>query len=282
MARDLPEGAARAELARLLAIGRAAWPEVAIDPDDLFAGREALAEGRGSLEEVAAEADPANAGDLFLAFACAARHAVALAEFDRHFLRGALAHAWQLDRSPAFADELAQRVREKLFLGEAESRPRIEAYRGRGPLAAWLRVVVIRAGRDLLRSKRRSEKHGARERAGLRSVGLDPELGYLRERYGRELSDAFARTIERLSAKEKSVLSLYYLEGMSSAAIGALYGVTGAAVRLWIKDCREAMLVETHRILRERLGTDAAELESVLRVVGSQIDVSIRRLLRAP
>ncbi len=89
-------------------------------------------------------------------------------------------------------------------------------------------------------------------------------------------------TLESLPFKERNVLCLYFVEGLSSSAIGALYHVQGATVRRWIKQTREDILQETRRLLRERLGMETAELPSLLGLVESQLDLSITRFLRTP
>jgi RNA polymerase sigma-70 factor, ECF subfamily len=262
----------------------AAWPSVSVNVEEFLdrcAATPHASDGARSFAEVGASADPTHAADLFLAFACALEIPGALVTFERHFVRSVVAKMARSDAGPHFADDVAQRLREKLFVGTAESPARIKAYGGRGPLAGWIRVVATRVGRDLLRASRRGEGRAERD-IHPRAAGGDPELAFLRQRYARELSDAFARTMVSLSAKEKSMLNLYYIDGMSSAAIGRLYGVSGAAVRLWLKECRQAVLTETRRALSERAGLDAGDLDSVLRAIGSHIDVSIRRILAAP
>src|SRR5215472_13058474 len=223
---------------------------------------------------------PEYASELLLAAACARGDARALARFEKQFLSKVEAYVARLDSSPAFADEVRQLLRTKLFVSEAGGPPKIAAYRGTGPLGGWLRVAAIRTARDLLRSRKRHDAQ--REPAGLhlRPQAPDPELRYLKQHYARELGEAFERTIAALSPKQRNVLTLHFLEGMSSSAIGQLYGVTGAAVRLWIKDYREALLAETRRILAERLKLGSAELDSVVGLVQSQLDVSISRLFK--
>lgn len=224
------------------------------------------------------EAD-GHGADLRLAAACARGDPAALRELERRFLGEVPAYVARLDSTPAFAAEVQQRLRVKLLVSEGGAPPRIASYTGRGPLGAWLRVAAIRTARDLLRGRRDRplDDDGA---IPLGSVRRDPELEYMKKHYREDLAEAFAKTLAARSDKERNVLCLYYVEGMSSAAIGKLYGVEGATVRLWIKQYRGALLDEMRRAVGERLRLDASELESVVRLVQSQLDVSISGLLR--
>ena len=52
-----------------------------------------------------------------------------------------------------------------------------------------------------------------------------------------------------------------------------------ATAARWIVSAREALVDETKRQLRGRLGVSGAELDSLLGLVRSQIHVSLNRLL---
>jgi RNA polymerase sigma-70 factor (ECF subfamily) len=81
-------------------------------------------------------------------------------------------------------------------------------------------------------------------------------------------------------AKEKNLLSLYFVDGLRSAEIGKLYGVHAATVRRWIEQARQTLLDETRKRLRHRLRLEASEFESLMVLVQSQLDVTLTRCLR--
>src|SRR5262249_22511362 len=129
--------------------------------------------------------------------------------------------------------EVQQLVRKKLFVRDGATAPKIREYRGTGSLSGWVRIVAIRTARDLQRSHK---MHAPVEEAGasqIRSALPDPELQYLKKRYGREFRQAFQTVLSTLPERERNVMRLHFLEGMTSAAIGALYQVQGATIRLW-------------------------------------------------
>jgi hypothetical protein len=50
-------------------------------------------------------------------------------------------------------------------------------------------------------------------------------------------------------------------------------------VARWNAKLRERLLTHTRRALLQRLNTSRSEFESIMRLIGSQLDVSIRRHL---
>src|SRR5215510_5887513 len=123
--------------------GRAAHPAVDV-PLDRFAAHVA-----------AAGADDAgldrHGADLYLACACAAGDARALARFDEHVLAPAAAAVRSIDASPAFLDEVRQRVRAALLVPDgAPAAAKLTAYAGRGPLRAWVGVTAVRTALMML------------------------------------------------------------------------------------------------------------------------------------
>ena len=53
-------------------------------------------------------------------------------------------------------------------------------------------------------------------------------------------------------------------------------------VSRWLAVAREHVLAETRRRLRERLGISASEIESLMRILPSQLGLSLERLLPRP
>src|SRR5262249_15994791 len=154
--------------------------------------------------------------------------------------------------------------------------PRITQYTGRGPLGAWVRVVALRAAADLARGEKRHLPLDDASR-GKPAVATDPELRYLRVRYQAHFKAALETTLAQLAVKERNVVGMDQLEGMSTNAIGKLFNVHATTVLRWIMGARERILAETRRLLQEQLAVDDRELESVLALVAKSLDVSLRR-----
>lgn len=253
-------------IADMLAAGRAAWPELAIDEAAFasFAGERA--------------ADAGHAADLYLACACAAGDPAALAAFERVYLSQVDSFLRGVRPSPALADDVRQALRERLFLGD---RPRIVEYSGRGPLASWLRVAALRAASNLRRAE------GARDRVEARAdapaaVPVDPELALVRARhaddFARALRDAFARLDER----ERNLLRLHFLDGLGIDGLAPVFAVHRATAARWLAAARARLQDEVLALLRERLDVGTRELDSIARLVRSELEISLQSLFRAP
>src|SRR5690348_11153408 len=109
--------------------GRARWPGLAVDSDE-------FARHVGRLKDAVATEE------LYLACACACGEPNAIAAFEREYFAEVAAFVARTDPDPAFADEVRQLLRHRLFVADAGATPKIATYNGRGPLGAWLRTVT--------------------------------------------------------------------------------------------------------------------------------------------
>jgi RNA polymerase sigma-70 factor (ECF subfamily) len=220
--------------------------------------------------------EPSYEADLALARACAAGDPTALQRFEREHLAQVGAFVAHIDRGRDFVDELCQHLRDKLFVASASGPGKIAAYRGRGPLGGWLRVVAVRAALDL---KRAQDAPPGDAEIPLDAAGSDPELDLIKAHYRRELADAFSATLRALPPEERTVLRLHALEGCTIDELAALYGVHRATAARWIDGARERLLEETRRLLGERLRLPAGEVDSVLGLLRSRVELSLQPLL---
>jgi RNA polymerase sigma-70 factor (ECF subfamily) len=251
--------------------GTARWPSVRLDPGEFAA----FVKGRdeGTLEQ--------NGHEMFLTCACAHGDRAALEALDRGYLSHVGDYVAKTDPSPAFADEVRQVLRQRLLVSEDGGLPRIREYSGAGPLGAWLRIAATRTALNLRRGKKNQAMESDEATPlKLRNAQPDPELDYLKSRYGTEFRDAFRKVLGSLGPKERSLLSLYYLEGMASGALSKAFKVHPATVRRWLDDVRTQIVAETHALLKDRLDLSSAELKSLMKLLQSQLEQSISRFLR--
>ncbi len=215
--------------------------------------------------------------ELALARACAAGDAEAIAEVERRSelaLRRALG---KLRIDDAQADEIRQVVREKLFVRDGERPPGIASYEGKGPLVAFLRAVVVHAA---LSAKRRERPHdGDSVIAGI-AIDDDPALGVVRATYGASFAQAFRDALAQLSSRERNILRLVYVDGLSVEEVAATYGVHRVSVSRWLGAARGTLQETTKALLRTRLALGPSEAASVARLCLADLDVSLSRLLR--
>ena len=209
--------------------------------------------------------------DLYLAWACAEGDPVALAIFDRDHLARVRALAKGTD--PA---ELEQLTRVRQLNAEAGAAPRIRQYSGRGPLAAWVRMVATRIAIDVARAR---PPCTALPESSPDGAFIDPELDYLKTRYAQAFHAALERALTSLSTKERALLRLCYVDGATPAAIGRMYAVSARSAQRWLVDARERVLSRTREELTGALSLRPAELDSLLDLMKSRMQVTLRRVL---
>lgn len=261
-------------LRALMDTGGSHWPHILVAP-------EALAHYMGT--HLGLQEDPElvvrvlQAADLHLACGVVEGQPSALRAFEEHYMSFVPQFIASMSLTHALVDEVKQRVRVRLLVGEATARPRIAKYNGRGPLGAWLRVVSLHVARDLMRETKREVPLDADVHAEV--VGADPELTFLKARYAKEFRAAFETTLSHLAPRDRNVLRMHFLRSLRTDAIGRMYGVDGSTVRRWITSVRRRVLDETRRRLREELELQPSEVESLMELLRSKFDVSIARLL---
>jgi RNA polymerase sigma-70 factor, ECF subfamily len=260
---------------------RTAWPGIEL-PEHVFIRH--LAENvpdKGNMDDCLS---PIYCSDLYLACGCAEGLAAAIAIFDSKLLGEVPPVLRRMGLSTDRIDEVLQVVRTKLLVAnEQRARPAIASYAGRGSLVGWVRIAARRAAVSMGRNKdeqRRSDK----ERGDLDRIALpsDIELEYLKTRYQSDFKRAVEDALGMLDAKQLNVLRLHYIDELSIDRIGALLEVHRATAARWIHAAADAVRTEARRLLRERLGLSAGEIDSLAGLVQSQLHVSIGRLLKTP
>ncbi len=273
--RDDRFAALEPSLRRIWDEARAAWPGVSL-PHARFVTylTERIPEGADQGKAIV----ETHAADLYLACACTTGDPAALLAFERRYLPQVEAHLRRQNLLPDFTDEVKQMLRSRLLVAEEGAAPRIAGYSGRGPLAAWLRVAAVRAAIDLRRTQAGVGERAAAETLEV-SASVDPELALLRARYGEAVREAIAAALRALEPREATVLRLFFLQGVTTEAIGALYRTSKRTARRWIADARTKILDETRRRLAERYDASTTQLDSLIRVVHADLEPSIVKLL---
>jgi RNA polymerase sigma-70 factor (ECF subfamily) len=255
-------------LAALVEAARAALPGVDVPPADFarhVAARCAGADPRKAIEGL-------HAADLYLACACARGDARAIALLEERFLAEVPRFLAPMRLPVSAVDEVRQLVRERLLVGDP---PRIADYAGRGPLAGWLRVVALRLASDL-----RREGAGTKERADEPAIpAVDPELLLVKRRYGEAFNQAFADAFAALDPEERNLFRLFYLDGLNLDRIAIVCQVSRATAGRRMLAARKRLLDGTLRLVGERLRVPPDELESLLGVVRSRLEISLPGLL---
>lgn len=268
--------ALEAALAEHLELAETTWSSVHQPREPFVAYLAARLPACPTAPAIAAGLDELAVSDLYLCAACAAGDAAAIAAFDRAFGGEIERAVARTDRSGDLADDVRQMVHEKLFVADAGAARGIESYQGRGPLGRWLWVL---ATREALMWRRRHRREIPLQDGHLGIAEGDIELDYLKREYRAEFRIAFAEAMTELPSKQRNLLYYHFVRRLNIDQIGALYRVHRVTAFRWLRGARGALLAATRRRLAARLDIAGEELESILRLVQSRLEVSVERIL---
>jgi RNA polymerase sigma-70 factor (ECF subfamily) len=218
------------------------------------------------------------AEDFALGLACVDKVPGSLTHIERlcgHAIDAAVA---RIDRSPELRDEVRQTLWQRLFVGTPGQAPRMLSYAGRGPLAGWVAVAAQRLALDLRRAASRAagSDPGVDE---LLPANAHPEVDYLRMRYKTEFEEAVRDALAALPDRDRLLLRLTTVSGLSHEQIANIYKVNQSTVSRWIAKARADVLEATQRSVCEKLGVQRDEFMSLAGLLVSRIDLSISRVL---
>lgn len=268
----------------LVAEGRAAWPDLPLAATVLveFVARHLTAD----LAEAAL--DGLRPADLYLACACAQGMTAAINAFDRDFMREVDIALARMRITAARVADVKQLVRQRLFVGGGTvgaptSAGKISEYGGRGDLRRWVRSVAVRTCLNELRKGKREILVDDDQLIAQHAVSQDdPEIEYMKRTYSAEFKAAFSEALTRLGPREQTLLRYHHVDGLNIDEVGAIYRVHRVTAFRWIEKAKELLVKTTLDTLRTRLKLPADELDSVLRMIRSQIHLSLIRHLGGP
>jgi RNA polymerase sigma-70 factor, ECF subfamily len=256
----------------LFEAGRAAWPTIALD-EEMFGAHLAVLGER--------EVDGTRrlyASDLYLACAAAHGDAPAIEAVERTCIaRTGPALSRIVTRSEA--DDVTQVLRQRLFLGTSDGRPRLLDYAGRSELRAWVRAGAIRTAFEHLRRWKRERAHQANLELGLPCHAEDPVLDPLRRPFQAELRAAFRGALAALDPRQRTLLRQHFLEGLTTEELGSLHGVHRVTAFRWLREARAALIKRIRAALIDRLRIGRDELNSLFPLIDSRFEVTALRLL---
>lgn len=259
---------------------RARWPAVALPAEPFvthLAERLPKAEPDDPIEPLLAQLSLA---ELYLACACLRGLPSAIELFERNYL----AKLPRLLRGPrlseALLDDVCQLTRVKLLVTTPEGPPKIAEYAGRGALMSWVQVAATRFAIKLQAvAKPSSDEDVDIVGRALPAPGIDAELDLMKRRYHAEFRQAVREAFAALSADERYLLRLYFVDRLSMYELADLFRVNQSTVSRWLKSARQSVYEETRHRLQERLGLSSRDFQSFLAVIDSQFELSISQLL---
>ena len=218
-----------------------------------------------------------------LVLACAALHGdkAALAALDRMARRVAEEVMARHATSGLERTELAAEVMRRLVVADGAP-PRLEQYGGRGSLEGFIRVMALRLALNAARGRRRLETLDSTvaAAAALDELAAAPaELEHLRRLYRPAFEAALRDALAALPARERNLLRLHYLERLPCERLAAMYGVHETTAWRWIGRTTAALRADVGRRVAERTGASTSTVESVLRLVDTHVEGSLREAL---
>jgi RNA polymerase sigma-70 factor (ECF subfamily) len=254
------------ELAAALARGEQAWPGVQVDAASFAA----------YLELRTASARSEHGEDLFLAFACLSGNTAAHAFLERDLLR-VVHQRLKRQHGATIADDALATVRVALLAPNREST--LAAYRGDGPLAAWVRTCLSREAVAIRRSRGLLGDEDL-EAAEVFAAQDDPELAVFRRRYQQRVEQALAAAVTQLERRQRILLRFAFVDRLSVDQIGAIFHVGRATAARWLSQAREVLRASVLVQVKAELRVSSSEANSLLTLLDSQLDISLPRLLR--
>jgi len=247
-----------------------AWPGIELAPTTFFAFVARRIDG-----DAAATLGTLRAGDLYLLCAYLKGISGAAALFEANYLSPARRAVLRMRASEDEVGEVIQGLRCRLLLDRALD-PERRHYVGSGSLVSWLCVCAVREVWHQRRRARRTSGLGERALDELPAAGDDNELAYLKHLYRAEFTAAFQEALSSLSPKQRNILRYHVCKGLNIAAIGAIYRVHRATVARWIAKARDELRERTRDGLVRRTRLDSNKFDSILRLIHSQMDMSLQ------
>jgi RNA polymerase sigma-70 factor (ECF subfamily) len=216
-----------------------------------------------------------------------------VALFETRYMNEVVIALSRMRLSASQVDEVKQLVRQRLFVaapgaeasgpgqsGQSGQSGKISEYSGRGDLRRWVRTVALRTCLNLLRKGKAEVLVGDEQvLANLAVAGDDPELAYMKQRYRGDFKQAFVDALASLAARDQTLLRYHHVDSLNIDEIGAIYRVHRVTAYRWLEKAREALVIGIQQRLKERLRLNQGELDSVLRLIRSQLHLSLVRHL---
>jgi RNA polymerase sigma-70 factor, ECF subfamily len=274
-ARFADAGALAAVLVRLRADAVAAYPDITVDAATF--ARE-LARRLGELatpEQLAV----VRADHVHLAIACAGGDEVAIRRLESEIFDEIAMTGARLKARPQLVDEVRSQVRRLLFTAEPGRQASVSTFSGRSDLRGYVRVVATRELARLIDKDRRMVAFDDDAMINIVAPTDGPELGLLRERYKSEVDAAIRAALVGLPGPSRALLRYSVVDGWSIDRIAALYGIHRATAARRVNAARDELAATIRKELAARLAISVDEVDSIVRLVQSRIDVSLERLL---
>lgn len=210
--------------------------------------------------------------DIYLVCGCIAGDRAAVAAVEREIIPiidKALA-SWDA----VVVDETRQRLRTMLVVDHQGKGPLLAQYGGRGALRRWVRVVAAREASRTWRADTAAMPVDDDALFDALAPAADPVLSAVKNDAAAVFRSAFLAALAELDRRERTALRLNVLDGLSIDEIAPMYSVSRATIARWIVAAKETVLAKTRKALMRDLKITASEVDSLIRLVQSRIELA--------
>jgi RNA polymerase sigma-70 factor (ECF subfamily) len=254
--------------------GRQAFPHI-----DLDASRFAeFATSRAEHVEIWG-ADAQRGADLYLVAACLAQLPAAIAEFIERFGSQVPRYVARVARDPDLVSEVRQIIVTRCLVGEADRPAALNSYSGAGSLEGWVRATAVR---EALALSKRADRETNRFETILETqmAWADQEISLIKKVYSAPVSAAFATACAQLPSEQRALLRLHFAQGVTTAQLATMYGISRATLVRRLTEAREALVALVKSNLKASIGVADGDFLSVVKLVNSQIDLRLSMVLK--
>ncbi len=216
--------------------------------------------------------------DLYLAAACSEGEPRALAAFEAAYFGDVAGILERTGQRSVLDEDFLQALRERIFVPREELRPRIASYTGRGRLAGWFKMVLLRMASH---HRTRGQPQPAVDLEWVERVLVQrttPELQVIKEHSRLQVKPLFAEALGSLGAEQRLLLRQVFLDDLTGEQLSALYHVHRTTVARRVGAACDALRKRIHSALALKVD-DEDVTSSILRMVESQLSMSLERLL---
>jgi len=218
--------------------------------------------------------------DLYLAWGCVEGDNAALTAFSVQFDEMVEGAVRRFARQGFDVEDAKQDVLRHILFPTKSRAAAIGLYAGHGSLSGYLGVTVVREVLRMIKAlDRQAPMQGQDLAIELADVSDDPELRVLKNRYRSEFKDAFQQAFASLGAAERNLLRYYYVSELTLMQIASISGVKHNTISRQLAKIRSTLLDNTRAHLMANAGIRKTQFQSIVRLVQSQLHVSMCRML---
>ena len=113
------------------------------------------------------------------------------------------------------------------------------------------------------------------------AVGDDLELQVMKAQASDAFRTAFETAMTNLPDRERLLLRYEIVDGLAQDKIAEIYRVHPSSISRWMANARHRIRDAVRREMSERLEVSAGQINSLMRLIESRLDVSLRGALNS-